>query len=318
MSTDTSSDSRQRIDLGSFRGLLIPYVQAIGVKLRRAGPDVLVGRCPIHQERHGMAFAVYPDGHWWCFGKCNRGGNVIHLDQELNGGEPIDAARRIRAMNLGKPLPISEYDHNRASDIVITSENPLGLPYFLSKAEREICAGCAHRLAGSDYRLSEVAALKGWKKETIRSLALEGSLGVDPAARICFNYDSGLKFRYDDLDTDERIIRWRFGKPTLWRLGLFPLAWKLYLTEGESDAVSLIDEGVEQEPGALVLAVPCAGFNLAPLASLYIDKHVVLVPDPDEAGLKAATRWVCALERCAAQVSYLNFTTKEVSPNGQK
>jgi len=56
---------------------------------------------------------------------------------------------------------------------------------------------------------------------------------------------------------------------------------------------------------------------LAPLASLFIDKEIVLVPDPDDAGLKAATKWVAALEPYAAHLSYLNFISKELSPNGQ-
>jgi DNA primase len=141
-------------------------------------------------------------------------------------------------------------------------------------------------------------------------------LGVDPAARICFNYESGLKFRYDDLDTGERIIRWRFGKPTLWRLGTLAQARKVYLTEGESDAISLINEGVENEPGVSVLAVPCSTFRLAPLAPLFKGKEVVLVPDPDEAGLKAGERWVNALEPYAAHLSYLGFISKEASPHG--
>ena len=231
------SPTSQRIDFDAFRGLLIPYLQAIGVKLRQAGPGALIGRCPIHQEKHGMALAVYADGHWRCFGKCARGGDVIDLDCALNGGEIADAVKRIRAMNLGEPLALDQYDEReQRAPIVITPENPLGLPYFLSAREREICANCAHRLARSNYWLSQVASLKGWKKETICNLALEGDLGVDPAARICFNYESGLKFRYNNLDTGERIIRWRFGKPTLWRLGLLPLARKFYLTEGESDA----------------------------------------------------------------------------------
>jgi hypothetical protein len=281
---------------------------------------VLIGRCPIHQEKHGLAFAVYTDGRWQCFGKCARGGDVLDLDRELNGGEIADAVQRTRTMNLGEPLALDQYDgRDQRAPIVITPENPLGLPYFLSAKERGICANCAHQLAASNYWLSEVASWKGWKKETIRSLALEGSLGVDPAARICFNFESGLKFRYNDLDTDKRIIRWRFGRPTLWRLFSVFLAWKFYLTEGESDAISLIDEGVEDESGTSVLAVPCSGFDLTPLASLFIDKEVVLVPDPDEAGLKAATKWVAALEPYAARLSYLSFISKEVSPqNGQE
>jgi hypothetical protein len=312
------SPTSRRIDFDTFRGLLIPYIQAIGIKLRQAGPNTLIGRCPIHQEKHGMAFAVYAGRRWQCFGKCARGGDVIDLDSALNGGELSDAVKRIRDMNLGQPVPLSEYDPGEATPIVITCDNPLGLPYFLSGREREICASCAHRLARSYYWLSQVATWKGWKRETIRSLALEGSLGVDPAGRLCFNYESGLKFRYTDLDTGERIIKWRFGKPTLWRLFSVFLAWKFYLTEGESDAISLIDEGVERAPGVSVLAAPCSGFNLAALASLFIDKEIVLVPDPDKAGLKAGHNWVHILEPYAAHLSYLGFISKEVIPHGQE
>jgi hypothetical protein len=322
MSTDISSLSHtateRRIDFNAFRGLLVPYLQAIGVRLRQAGPNTLISRCPIHQEKHGMAFAVYSDRRWQCFGKCARGGDVLDLDRELNGGELVDALERIRAMNLGEPVPLSECDYHEATPIAITPENPLGLPYFLSDKEREICASCAHRLAKVDYWLEFVASWKGWKKETIRSLALEGSLGIDPAGRICFAYESGCKFRYHDLDTGERIIKWRFGKPTLWRLFCVAPGSKFYLTEGESDAISLIDEGVEQEPGTFALAVPCSGFNLAPLASLFLDKQVVLVPDPDKAGLKAGHKWVHILEPYAAHLSYLSFITKEVIPHGQE
>jgi hypothetical protein len=325
--TQRTTTTEDRIDFDAFRGLLVPYLLAIGVELQRAGRDTLIGRCPIHQEKDGRAFAVYADGRWHCFGKCGSWGDVIDLDRALNGGKLPDAIKRIRAMSLGPPLPLSEYDDDRASEIVITSENPLGLPYSLSSKEREICANCAHRLAASNFWLSEISSWRGWKKETIRTLALEGSLGVDPAARICFNYESGLKFRYDDLDLcgdpnvpdkDRRIIKWWFGKPTLWRLGCLTLSRKVYLSEGETDAISLVDEGVEQEPGVSVIAVPCSTFCLAPLAPLFKDKEVVLVPDPDEAGLKARTKWVSALEPYAARLSYLNFISMELSPHGQE
>jgi hypothetical protein len=309
----------RRIDFTAFRGLLVPYLQAIRIRLRQAGPNTLVGRCPIHQEKHGLAFAVYADGHWYCYGKCARGGDVIDLDRALNGGEIADAVKRIRAMNLGELLALCEYDDdNRATKIVISPENPWGLPYFLSARECEICSDCAHRLATSNYWLSEISSWRGWTTETIRSLALEGSLGVDPAARICFNYASGLKYRYNDLDPGERIIKWRFGKSTLWRLYGLVQARKVYLCEGETDAISLVDEGVEKDSGVFVIAVPSASFRLAPLAPLFKDKEVVLVPDPDPAGFKAVERWVRDLDPYAARLFYLNFISQELSPHGRE
>ena len=309
----------QRIDFDVFRGLLIPYLQAIRVTLRQAGPNTSIGRCPIHQEKSGAAFAVYSDGHWWCFGKCNRGGDVIDLDRELNGGELIDAVKRIRAMNLGEPLPLDSCSDCDAIQTAITPDNPFGLQRQLSDKEQAFALNCAHRLKESAFWLSQISSWRGWKPQTLAMLAAQRSLGVDPTGRLFFIYLSGLKYRYNDLDTGEPIKKWVVGsKQTLWRINHLPSAKKVYLTEGEIDAVSVIDEGVEQKPGTFVIAVPCAGFNLAPLASLFIDKEIVLVPDPDEAGLKAGRKWVHILEPYAAHLSYLSFISKEVSPHGQE
>lgn len=47
------------------------------------GNSVLKGKCPLHNEQNGEAFAVYKDTQTWrCFGSCNVGGDVIALIQE--------------------------------------------------------------------------------------------------------------------------------------------------------------------------------------------------------------------------------------------
>jgi hypothetical protein len=292
-------------------------LQAIGVKLRRAGRGTLIGKCPIHRERRGLSFAIFAGRRWRCFGKCAHGGDVIDLDIALNDGGVTEAVKRIQGMNLGEALPLDEYaDRLEAAQSVITPENPLGVPYHLSEEQRATGAKYAHRLATSNYWLTEISTWRGWKRETIQALAAEGSLGIDPAARLCFLYESGLKFRYTNLDTGERIIRWRWGKPTLWRISRLETARKVYLSEGEPDAISLVDEGVERERGVSVLAVPCASFRLSPLASLFKDKEVVLVPDADKTGLNAATNWACALEPHVESLSYLSYLPKEGGRNG--
>ena len=48
-------------------------------ELRGLG-NVMKGRCPLHNEQKGEAFAVYTDTQTWhCFGACNTGGDVISL-----------------------------------------------------------------------------------------------------------------------------------------------------------------------------------------------------------------------------------------------
>lgn len=55
----------------------IEYLAGGLTTLRGLG-NVLKGRCPLHDEKSGEAFAVYVDEQrWQCFGKCNTGGDVI-------------------------------------------------------------------------------------------------------------------------------------------------------------------------------------------------------------------------------------------------
>lgn len=51
----------------------------LGVRLFGRG-DQLKGKCPLHRERNGYAFAIWRAAqHWRCFGKCNLGGDQIDL-----------------------------------------------------------------------------------------------------------------------------------------------------------------------------------------------------------------------------------------------
>lgn len=45
--------------------------------------DLLTGKCPLHSERKGRAFAIWTESQRWrCFGKCGIGGDVIDLVRE--------------------------------------------------------------------------------------------------------------------------------------------------------------------------------------------------------------------------------------------
>jgi hypothetical protein len=85
------------IDFDSIRerNPLGEYCDRRGIKLRLSGGR-LVGKCPIHNEINGSAFVVR-DGRWKCFGKCNRRGDVLDLEQALAGGTLAEAAQRLRS-----------------------------------------------------------------------------------------------------------------------------------------------------------------------------------------------------------------------------
>ena len=48
-------------------------------------------------------------------------------------------------------------------------------------------------------------------------------------------------------ENGERRFKFLFGKSWLWRGELIPQAETIYLCEGETDAISLIDRGIEDD-----------------------------------------------------------------------
>ena len=88
------------IDFDSIRARypLAEYCLSRGIKLQKSG-DRLVGKCPIHDESNGQAFVVR-DGRWRCFGKCDRSGDVIDLEQALSGGTLAEAAERLGSSHI--------------------------------------------------------------------------------------------------------------------------------------------------------------------------------------------------------------------------
>ena len=133
-----------------------------------------------------------------------------------------------------------------------------------------------------------IAKSRNWKPETIRTLALEGCLGWE-RRKLCFIYDCGVKVR--TWETDERFIRWAFGKPWLWRGAYLNWAREVYLCEGETDAIALIDAGLEeQDEKAVAIALPSASTFYPKWTQLFQGKDVVLVFDSDTAGACATTQ----------------------------
>jgi hypothetical protein len=285
------------------RNPLPEYCASRGIQLRRSGGS-RIARCPLHNEHHGNAFVVFDDGHWRCFGKCQKSGDVTDLEQALGGGTRAEAAARlgVERAQIAKPLPkVLEHEIKPA----ITKQNPFGLPYRMTHSERHLCVEAAERLLASESAIKSIADQRKWKAETIRNLALDPSLGVTADRRLVFLYESGLKVRWKK--NGERQIRWEFGKPWLWRGGCIKQAATVYICEGETDAITLLDAGVEQEPKTLVIALPSASFHIDRWASLFASKRVVIATDADEAGVQASNCLVAALKQSARSLGRLDL-----------
>jgi hypothetical protein len=294
------------IDFDAIRARhpLAQYCAERGLKLRRSSGS-LVGKCPMHGEVNGAAFVVFDDGHWRCFGKCGKSGDVIDLEQALGGGTLAEAAERLGAQRQQTPQHQQQQPKvlKQEPAPAITKDHPFGLPYRMADRERHLCVEAAERLLASESAIKSVADQRKWKAETIRNLALDPSLGITDEGKLAFLCETGLKIRWKE--NGERRIRWAFGKPWLWRFGCINQADTVFICEGETDAITLIDSGLEEHRGTLVVALPSASFHIDRWASLFVGKRVIIATDADEAGTAAAQHLVVVLKQHAKSIGLL-------------
>jgi len=291
-------------DASRARNPLPAYCERRGIKLRRSGVSFR-GKCPIHRGNDESAFAVFDDGRWECFGQCQRGGDVTDLEQALGGGTPEEAAARLGAER--RPGPLIRTPRKPKTELLPTLDNPFALPYRLNVDERRTCVEAAMRLLTTNSAIESIAHRRGWKPETIMGLALELSLGITDDGKLAFLYESGLKVRWKE--NGERRFGWRFGKNWLWRGGFIQQAKTIWICEGETDAISLVDRGYEADGKTAVVALPGAAFKIDPWRFLFSGKEVVLCPDNDDAGRKCLEHLIAALRPVAAAIKYLDWST---------
>ena len=201
------------------------------------------------------------------------------------------------------------YEHRpiirQSKSAATTARSCDGLPYLLSDAQVLEAITMVEALHRQPDLCARVARVRGWKPETVCNLAAEVSLGWHDG-KLAFIYETGVKLRW--RQKDERIIKWAFGKPWLWRGSfLFDGATTAYVCEGETDCISLIDAGVENDGSTIAVAIPSASTFDRSWAELLDNKNVILAFDGDEAGLKATAKVSALLRAHVRTLKQLNW-----------
>ena len=154
-------------------------------------------------------------------------------------------------------------------------------------------------LAGNEQLRERIAEARNWKPETLRYLANHLDLGFSDTGEIAFIYSNGLKLR--GKKRGNRTFRWVYGgNGELWRSSWIELnnPKRVWITEGETDAITLIDKGFDNyKNGDLVLAMPGATTWNSNWSALLKCCEVVFVPDHDRAGIKGLEKAVNTLMR---------------------
>jgi hypothetical protein len=177
-------------------------------------------------------------------------------------------------------------------------------PQFeLSARDIRRMARAARRLACLPALIAQlVEARPEWTPNAIRLTALEGDLGFEDG-KLLFGYRYGIKARWKD-ENGERVIRWLCGNAgaECWRQSLLTRTTLLvYVCEGETDALTAISLGLEQSGDALVVGLPSASACLEPTP--FQGKDIVLLVDPDQAGIRGAHKLRSLLGPVAASIT---------------
>jgi CHC2 zinc finger/Toprim-like len=279
------------------RNPLREYCGRNGMSLRRSGSNY-VGRCPLHGEVKGDAFVVFDDRHWRCFGKCQRGGDVLDLDQALYGGTKQEAAQRLGGEIYNATTPVKR----------LLKKKLISCPYQLASADIELANAASLRLAHDNSLLARfVERRPEWSIEALCGCALDGDLGF-ANSELLFCYSNGIKARGKRADGN-RYFRWIIGNSggQCWRQSLLlPSHKTVFVTEGESDALTMIAQGYDVPGNALVVALPSAS-NL-PHSEAFLGKEIVIIPDTDEAGISCAEKLKERLKRLCRKVSVVDLS----------
>jgi hypothetical protein len=293
--------SPQTHDFSAIRAAhpLLAFLESRGVRLRRSG-NYFVGRCPIHRERNGTSFAVWPaEARWQCFGKCATGGDVVDLLCILEGISIAQAAAQLTGSSSFSVVSLQRLP--QLSDVSKAT------PYDLTPGDCERMRTAAIRLASDKSLITRICqARPEWKPEAVRQVALELQLGYEEGS-ILFAYHHGIKRRWKD-SLGRRRIQWDYGNANrqCWRQELLLSCHRtIFLTEGETDALTLISAGAEDTETSLVLALPSA--TSYPDPEPFRDRRIVLVPDLDQAGEQCARELYRRLSPIASFVGRANY-----------
>jgi DNA primase len=284
------------VDFNAIRAAhpLAEFCESLGIVLRRNGTaGHLAALCPLHKETT-PSFTVYPDGYFYCYG-CGAHGDVVDLCAAIDGVPIGEAARKLG----GAPWVTSPSS--------LPAERPKPEPYRLNDAEITRMAEAAHRLAADNEKISRLCKVRPeWTYEAIWHTAFEGDLGIE-ASRILFGYSHGIKARWKD-QRGERVIRWLCGGSggQCWRQSsLRTEHQRVFITEGETDALTGISLGLEKDGRSLVVGL--AGASVLPRPEPFKGREIVIIPDPDEAGLESARKLRLLLEPVARRLVVINL-----------
>ena len=307
--------------IAALRLRLPEFLDKVGVDLAPGGTR-LVGICPVHNDTN-PSFAVFGENHEMCgCYPCDYKGDVfatsIWLGRSSTFPQAVyDVARTLGVfvpqMPAGFTLPPPKLPKKKS---LATQSYPYK-PFELNRRILdEARSNLVEAFTNGDTIVDRIAFGLGISLSTLGKVAELGLHGRPYEKGLCFIYPEGLKWRNPDPLSKHRF-EWLEGIPTMpWRANLITAEIEtVYLTEGETDCLALIDVGMESNGKTLCVASPGTAFQ-EKWAAMFAGKRVVLCFDADEAGQNALHKVATCLRQHASSIEVFNITnTDEQYPN---
>lgn len=309
--------SRRRYDLDAIKAALPSYLERTGCEPRpQKGGREIAALCPLHEDRNASLLAVEkkPDLWTWYCHPCGEGGTVIDLHAKRAGidaaaaiaelGEllnaplldPLAARPSVRALARGSRT--TDADADRIPGLSGGASMPPAKPPEPEPLTGDAAAECSTAVAAlldDEAARGDHAAALGVSPVTLARLAAALDLGL-VAGRLAYLAHDGEDWhgcQVRNRPGENPRFYWKHGKPFLpWR------GWRLkdrrvrtvYLCEGQSDAIALLDAGLEDlaDPAAPVAVVAVPGTSFPDhWPALFRFRRVILCGDRDEPGQRA-------------------------------
>lgn len=222
----------------------------------KQGKNLYATKCPLHKERKGTSFVIYDKTKenkgwdWVCFGSCNTGGNAANLlvDAGLFASieEAVKDIRKVFKLEYPEEVTLENFAEFKGFDIDFLKSR--GIDNHSHIKDGKIINGLAIPFYNTDKK---VVAIK-------KRLKFEGS------NKYIFVEGNNNIYGLDLINEYEPSI--------------------LYIAEGETDALTLIQAGLQAigVPGAT--AWKSCTEDKPDLFKKF--EKIVIIPDQDKAGFK--------------------------------
>ena len=256
---------------------------------RGGRPGQYEARCPAHDDRHASL----------SIGIGRRGQTLIHCHAGCNPNEIVYALGLTLAdlTDLTSPEPITA-EHapwHTSNGPSLAAPDPLP-----TRAQLEVWAEALQR---HPHWLQRVHQAKAWRPGTLAALTigLQGDRLAIPVRHPGGRIANVLRYLPDAPKDVPKMLATR-GRSRLPLYALIPDQERVWLVEGETDAISLADIGIS------AIGVPGASAAAREQWLLpAIDRTVIVCMDNDDAGHRAARRWAAVARKVTSRVRVLEL-----------